>query len=194
MNNPLVQPDPGLYIWTIVTFLVLVAALAKFAWRPLLDGPRAPAGADPQVARRCAEGKAGAGAAQRRVAAHPRGGAHRGRTDPLAYTLGRQPVSRGDEAEGAGRSRRHRQERREADRARDRARASADPARRPSTSRWRSPPSCCSATCRRKTTSGSSKTRSSRSKNVVPINQRPESNSQFPDSSMFGSWILGVGI
>jgi F-type H+-transporting ATPase subunit b len=37
MNNPLVQPDPGLYIWTIVTFLVLVAALAKFAWRPLLD-------------------------------------------------------------------------------------------------------------------------------------------------------------
>jgi F-type H+-transporting ATPase subunit b len=36
MNNPLVQPDPGLYIWTIVTFLVLVALLAKFAWRPLL--------------------------------------------------------------------------------------------------------------------------------------------------------------
>jgi F-type H+-transporting ATPase subunit b len=32
----LVQPDPGLYIWTIVTFLVLVALLAKFAWRPLL--------------------------------------------------------------------------------------------------------------------------------------------------------------
>jgi len=35
--NPLVQPDPGLYIWTIVTFLVLVALLAKFAWRPLLQ-------------------------------------------------------------------------------------------------------------------------------------------------------------
>jgi len=35
--NTLVQPDPGLYIWTILTFLVLVAALAKFAWRPLLD-------------------------------------------------------------------------------------------------------------------------------------------------------------
>src|SRR5215467_10930209 len=34
MDNPLVQPDPGLYIWTIVTFLVL---LALFAWRPLLD-------------------------------------------------------------------------------------------------------------------------------------------------------------
>jgi len=37
MNNPLVQPDPGLYIWTIVTFLILVAALGKFAWRPLLE-------------------------------------------------------------------------------------------------------------------------------------------------------------
>jgi len=36
MNNPLVQPDPGLYIWTIVTFLLLVGLLAKFAWRPLL--------------------------------------------------------------------------------------------------------------------------------------------------------------
>jgi len=37
MNNPLVQPDPGLYIWTIVTFLVLLGLLARFAWRPLLD-------------------------------------------------------------------------------------------------------------------------------------------------------------
>ncbi|MBI4266620.1 MAG: F0F1 ATP synthase subunit B [Acidobacteria bacterium] len=34
--NPLVQPDPGLFIWTILTFLVLVALLARFAWRPLL--------------------------------------------------------------------------------------------------------------------------------------------------------------
>ncbi|MDR1727751.1 MAG: F0F1 ATP synthase subunit B [Acidobacteriota bacterium] len=36
MDNPLVQPDPGLAIWTIVTFLVLLWLLAKFAWRPLL--------------------------------------------------------------------------------------------------------------------------------------------------------------
>ena len=35
--NPLVQPDPGLFIWTIVTFLVLLALLAKFAWHPLLE-------------------------------------------------------------------------------------------------------------------------------------------------------------
>ena len=37
MNNPLVQLDPGLFIWTILTFLVLLGALAKFAWRPLLQ-------------------------------------------------------------------------------------------------------------------------------------------------------------
>jgi F-type H+-transporting ATPase subunit b len=36
MNNPLVQPDPGLAIWTIITFLVLLWLLAKFAWRPML--------------------------------------------------------------------------------------------------------------------------------------------------------------
>ena len=36
MDNPLVQPDPGLFIWTILTFLVLAGLLAKFAWRPLL--------------------------------------------------------------------------------------------------------------------------------------------------------------
>jgi F-type H+-transporting ATPase subunit b len=36
MNNPLVQPDPGLFIWTIVTFLVLLTLLARFAWGPLL--------------------------------------------------------------------------------------------------------------------------------------------------------------
>ena len=37
MDNPLVQVDPGLFIWTIVTFLVLLALLAKFAWGPLLQ-------------------------------------------------------------------------------------------------------------------------------------------------------------
>ncbi len=34
--NPLVQPDPGLFVWTILTFLVLLFLLAKFAWKPLL--------------------------------------------------------------------------------------------------------------------------------------------------------------
>jgi len=37
MNNPLVQADPGLFIWTIITFLVLLFLLSKLAWRPLLQ-------------------------------------------------------------------------------------------------------------------------------------------------------------
>jgi F-type H+-transporting ATPase subunit b len=37
MDNPLLRPDPGLFIWTILTFLVLLGLLAKFAWRPLLE-------------------------------------------------------------------------------------------------------------------------------------------------------------
>ncbi len=36
MDNPLVQPDPGLFICTILTFLVLLGLLGKFAWKPLL--------------------------------------------------------------------------------------------------------------------------------------------------------------
>ena len=34
--NPLVALTPGLYIWTIITFLLLLYVLAKFAWKPLL--------------------------------------------------------------------------------------------------------------------------------------------------------------
>ncbi len=37
MDNLLVQPDVGLYVWTILTFLLLAALLARYAWRPLLD-------------------------------------------------------------------------------------------------------------------------------------------------------------
>jgi len=33
--NPLAQPDPGLYVWTIITFLVLLVVFNKLAWRPL---------------------------------------------------------------------------------------------------------------------------------------------------------------
>ena len=35
-KNPLVALTPGLYIWTIITFLLLFYVLAKFAWKPLL--------------------------------------------------------------------------------------------------------------------------------------------------------------
>ena len=36
MDNPLVQLDPGLFVWTIITFLILLGVLTKFAWKPLL--------------------------------------------------------------------------------------------------------------------------------------------------------------
>ena len=36
MDSPLVLLDPGLFVWTILTFLVLLGVLAKFAWNPLL--------------------------------------------------------------------------------------------------------------------------------------------------------------
>jgi len=35
-QNPLITLTPGLYIWTIITFLLLFFLLAKFAWKPLL--------------------------------------------------------------------------------------------------------------------------------------------------------------
>tara|TARA_B100001750_G_scaffold245795_1_gene266317 strand:+ start:1955 stop:2461 length:507 start_codon:yes stop_codon:yes gene_type:complete len=36
VDNPLIQLDPGLFVWTILTFLILFGLLAKFAWKPLL--------------------------------------------------------------------------------------------------------------------------------------------------------------
>ena len=78
MNNPLVQPDPGLYIWTIATFLILLWLLAKFAWRPLLAALEQRQEDDPQVARRCTAGEAGARAAEWRVAEDSRRGARAG--------------------------------------------------------------------------------------------------------------------
>ena len=36
-GNPLIKIDPGLFIWTIITFLVLLGLLAKFVWKPLVS-------------------------------------------------------------------------------------------------------------------------------------------------------------
>src|SRR5881397_1593634 len=36
MDNPLVKIDPGLLLWTIITFLVLLAILRWKAWGPIL--------------------------------------------------------------------------------------------------------------------------------------------------------------
>lgn len=35
-SNPLLSPDPGTMIWTIVTFLILLVVLRVFAWKPVL--------------------------------------------------------------------------------------------------------------------------------------------------------------
>jgi F-type H+-transporting ATPase subunit b len=52
--DKLVTPDPGLMLWTIVTFLALVWLLKRFAWGPLLSA----------IAEREAHLKAEAAAAQ----------------------------------------------------------------------------------------------------------------------------------
>lgn len=36
-SNPLLSPDPGTMIWTIITFLVLLVILRAFAWKPVLE-------------------------------------------------------------------------------------------------------------------------------------------------------------
>ena len=37
MGSQLINPEVGTIIWTVITFLILAALLAKFAWRPLLQ-------------------------------------------------------------------------------------------------------------------------------------------------------------
>src|SRR4029450_12635244 len=116
--NTLVQPDPGLYIWTIATFLVLVPALAKFAWRPLLEA----------LERRQDQIRKSLDDAQKAKQELEKLNVESQRILAAARTEAEQILSNTrSEANGAGRSCRHREERREADRARNRARASADP-------------------------------------------------------------------
>ena len=81
MNNPLVQPDPGLFIWTILTFLVLLTLLAKFAWGPLLQALESRQEDDPEGAGRCAAGQGRAGASASGVRADHREGTPGGRRD-----------------------------------------------------------------------------------------------------------------
>ena len=37
MNNTLFVVSPGLYIWSLVIFLLVLLILKKYAWKPLLD-------------------------------------------------------------------------------------------------------------------------------------------------------------
>ena len=34
--NPLVSPDPGLFIWSTVAFVILFLLLSKYAWKPIV--------------------------------------------------------------------------------------------------------------------------------------------------------------
>ena len=36
----MLEPNPGLVVWTIITFVLLVLILRKFAWRPILESLR----------------------------------------------------------------------------------------------------------------------------------------------------------
>jgi F-type H+-transporting ATPase subunit b len=38
LNNALITPNIGLMFWTILTFVVLLIVLRKFAWGPILSG------------------------------------------------------------------------------------------------------------------------------------------------------------
>ena len=96
MDNPLVQPDPGLFIWTILTFLVLLWLLAKFAWRPLLQALETPSERDPQVAGRRAAGKEELERLHAESAPDHPEGARRGRGDHHAEPVRRRAAARGD--------------------------------------------------------------------------------------------------
>ena len=56
----LVQPDPGLIIWTIVTFLVLLFILKKFAWKPILASLQKREDTISQALQRAEDAKLGA--------------------------------------------------------------------------------------------------------------------------------------
>ena len=115
MDNPLVQPDPGLFIWTILTFLVLLTLLAKFAWGPLLQALDSRQEAirksldDAQQAKQELERLQQESAQiirQARVEAEAIIAQSRSDAERLREEM---------QAEGEGRGRRHRQERRAAD-------------------------------------------------------------------------------
>ena len=118
MDNPLVQLDPGLFIWTIVAFLVLLALLAKFAWRPLLQALEA---RQQTIRSRSTmptrRGRSWSGCIRSRRGSSARRGSRRKRSSREPCRC-RAAAGR-DEAEGPRRSRGDRQERRAADSARD---------------------------------------------------------------------------
>jgi F-type H+-transporting ATPase subunit b len=40
LNNALITPNIGLMFWTLLTFIILLVLLSKFAWKPIMNGIR----------------------------------------------------------------------------------------------------------------------------------------------------------
>ena len=189
MNNPLVQPDPGLYIWTIVTFLVLRGG----CWRSSPGGRcsrRSSAGRTRSASRSTTRSRPSRSwsscnvESQRILAA----GARRGRRDPRRVHASdanrfREELKQKARAEAAGIVKNaERQIELETARALQQIRHGS---RRP-VGRDRLQAAAAQRVEGRQR-AASSKTRSSRSKNVVPANQRPGIQLQLPNSSVFRS-------
>jgi hypothetical protein len=147
--NPLVQPDPGLYIWTILTFLLLLVAFNKLAWKPL----KAMLQAREDTIRKSLEDAKHAREELERLQAESQRILAQARTKRKRSSRERETMQTGC-AKSCGRrhsrSRRHHSQRRAADPARDRARVPADSRRSGRICRWLSRRDSCSATCRRK--------------------------------------------
>ena len=126
MDNPLVQTDPGLFIWTILTFLVLLTLLAKFAWTPLLQALETRQNA----IRKSLDDADKAKQELERLNAESAQIINRARVEAEAIiTQSRSDGDRLREEIRADRSRPHRQERRAPDPAGDQPGARADPTR-----------------------------------------------------------------
>ena len=103
MNNPLVQPDPGLYIWTIVTFLVLRGAAGEVRLAAAARGARERQEAIRKSlddARQAKQELERLHAESAKILAQARAEAE---AIIVVHPDRREPVPRGDEAEGARR-------------------------------------------------------------------------------------------
>ena len=62
----MLDPNPGLILWTIVTFLVVAFLLKKFAWKPLIQSLQQREDGIRQSVERAEQAKGGSRAIARR--------------------------------------------------------------------------------------------------------------------------------
>ena len=89
MDNPLVQPDPGLFFWTIAVFLTLLFLLRKYAWGPLLAALEERQAGIRKSPRRRRHRQAGVGGVAVEDQRPHRQGPHRSRRHPVGSSGGR---------------------------------------------------------------------------------------------------------